>query len=298
MLWKELHIERIGALGWFGRLLGVLLMIYLIAGTVIVAGLALWALYYRRDSELFDRYQSLLSAMYESPAFLVSILIQLAVGLRAAVTISSEREQGTWDALLASPLTGREILWGKLWGSLYSLRYVLVAILFSWGVSVALGAMNWKILVTCVGMTIVVSAFTAAVGVRASLSSATATRAMSVTVGSWLATGLALSALAGLALLVVMLSLLLTWLVARPLGLVSWNARPWVPTYLFDETWFALMAFSYLVLTGLVVMAARTRFDEIAGRLAGDGSDRPPAPRYLEDEAKTQTPQEVLADAQ
>ena len=36
-------------------------------------------------------------------------LIQWAVGLRAAVSISSERERGTWDALMTSPLDARAI---------------------------------------------------------------------------------------------------------------------------------------------------------------------------------------------
>ena len=36
----------------------------------------------------------------------IGFLIQWAIGLRAAVAISSERERGTWDALLTSPLEG------------------------------------------------------------------------------------------------------------------------------------------------------------------------------------------------
>ncbi len=297
MLWKELHIERISALGWFGRLLAWLLMVYLVLGTLVVGGLAIWAVAYRRDNITYEKFRDMLTAMYQDPATFIAFLVQIAVGLRAAVTISSERERGTWDGLLASPLSGREILWGKLWGSVYSLRYMIIAILFAWGVSVALGAMDWQLMVGCVGMTMVISAYISAVGVRASLSNETATKAMSITVGVWLATGLALSALAGLALLVIILVLLMGWMVARPLGLVAYNARPWVPTYLFEETWLGLMAVSYVILTGIVVMASRARFDEIAGRLSGDGTDRPPAPLFLEETARQQVQAETPAEA-
>ena len=66
-------------------------------------------------------------------------LIQWAVGLRAAVSISSERERGTWDALLTSPLDGREIVRGKLWGSLYALRGLILAAFLAWALAAAAG---------------------------------------------------------------------------------------------------------------------------------------------------------------
>ena len=47
-----------------------------------------------------------LSLWYGNSARFIGFLIQWAIGLRAAVTISSERERGTWDALLTSPLEG------------------------------------------------------------------------------------------------------------------------------------------------------------------------------------------------
>lgn len=297
MLWKELYIERIGALGWFGRVLGVLLMIYLVAGTAIVAGLALWNLFYRHDETSYDRYVTMLSRLYEDPAFLVSILIQLAIGLRAAVTISSERERGTWDALLTSPLSGREILVGKLLGSLHSLRYFLAAIVVSWGVSLALGAMSWSTFIPAVALTVIISAFIAAVGVRASLSSATATKAMSITIGTWLAAGLGLSALSALIVFVMALTCLVAWLVARPLGLVPSNSRPFFPVYLFDEGWFVLMAAMYISITSSIILASRASFDQIAGRLKGDGSDRPPAPRIVQEPKSKEAREEVLADS-
>ena len=63
---------------------------------------------------------------------LLGWLLQWGVGLRAAVSIASEREHGTWDALLMSPLVPSEIAVAKLVGSLYALRYMAAAMLLAW----------------------------------------------------------------------------------------------------------------------------------------------------------------------
>ena len=114
------------------------------------------------------------------------MLIQWAVGLRAAVAISSERERGTWDALLTSPLEGPEIVRAKLWGSLHALRWLFVAAFVAWTIAALGGAMSWRDYAESVIGTVIVAAFMAAVGVRTSLSAATATRAMAITLGVWL----------------------------------------------------------------------------------------------------------------
>src|SRR4029079_11055910 len=108
------------------------------------------------------------------------------VGLRAAVAISSERERGTWDALLTSPLEGREIVRGKLWGSLLALRWLFGAALWAWSIAVLTGAMEWMGYLSLITHTVLVSAFLAAAGVRISLAVATATKAMPLIIGVWL----------------------------------------------------------------------------------------------------------------
>ena len=102
---------------------------------------------------------------------LFGCLIQWAIGLRAAVAIASERERGTWDALLTSPLEGTEIVRGKLWGSLYALRRLFAATFWAWTVALACGAMSGWDYLTQVAETLIVGAFLAAVGVRTSLTS-------------------------------------------------------------------------------------------------------------------------------
>ena len=64
--------------------------------------------------------------------FLVGIELGLIVLLAPALTagaITIEREKQTWNALLLSRLTPREIVWGKYWGSLTPV-FVTVALFF------------------------------------------------------------------------------------------------------------------------------------------------------------------------
>ncbi len=67
-------------------------------------------------------------------------LIQLAIGLRAAVSIASERERGTWVALLMSPLEPGEIVQAKLVGSLHALRFMVGAVVLALTIAVIVGA--------------------------------------------------------------------------------------------------------------------------------------------------------------
>lgn len=278
MLWKELFIERAAALGIFGRLLGTGLIAYLVLGSLASAGLVAYHTWIVPDAARLDRATVLMGQMYEGTGDLFAILLQLAVALRAAVAISSERERGTWEALLTSPLTGREILVGKLWGSLYALRWLFLATFLAWGLSVACGAMHVRDLVRLLLEVGVVGLFAAAVGVRASMTCRTATRAMTLTVVAWVA------ALAGLSLLMAICTLALgllamtAWMVAAPLGLVPAGSRPWFAFPSFGLVWGVLMASSYLSLALTVVTEAWARFDAVCGRMAGDGRERPTTP--------------------
>jgi len=196
----------------------------------------------------------------------VSALIQLGVGLRAAVAISSERERGTWDALLTSPLEGREIVVGKVWGSLHSLRWLFGAALWAWTLALSFGAMTGGGYAYLLAETLICGAFMAAVGVRASLAFSTATRSMAVAVGIWLG---ALAVIAALSATIVMVS----WMII----LIAWWTATGDPSLaglarfpISFQTGFQVVQLAlYALLATLVVIECRLRFDRIAGRMAG-----------------------------
>ncbi len=268
MLWKELYIERVGTLGRAGRWIGGLLVLWLGLGSVILGGVAGWSYLSGADSDWFDEAVRLSSSMYGGSAIFIGFLIQWAIGLRAAVTISSERERGTWDALLTSPLEGGEIVRGKLWGSLYALRWLIGSALLAWTITLAMGGMFWPEYTEQLLGLALIGSFMSAVGVRTSLRSPTATRAMGVTIGIWFGALLLAMAIAWVVCLLVMLICVIGWLIAIQLGLTTFNARPWFPMSFRLGTDIVFYA-QYLAATLLIVGETRLRFDRVAGRMTG-----------------------------
>jgi ABC-type transport system involved in multi-copper enzyme maturation permease subunit len=261
MLWKELYIERAAALGGLGWWLGALLVVLLGGGSLILAVVFAWsALVLGIDPAWAQR---VMRVAIGGSALFVGWLIQWGVGLRAAVTISSERERGTWDALLTSPLEGREIVRAKLWGSLHALRWLFIATAIAWTVAAAGEALPWDDYAEAVVSTVMLSAFMAAVGVRTSLSAATATRAMSLTIGIWLGAHVVVAVLAGIIIAASFLMVVSTLMLASG---GTFAAPPWL-RMIMNLAWPVTTNALYLAATVSLVADTRLRFDRIAGRM-------------------------------
>ncbi|QDV34126.1 ABC transporter permease [Tautonia plasticadhaerens] len=282
MLWKEIYIERRNSLGGLGRWLGYLAVGYLVIASTLLAGRYLDALLRLGDLARADEQLSLLQEAIVDTSSYFGVFIQWAVGLRAAVAIAGERDRETWDALLTSPLEGREIVGGKLLGSLHALRWLFLATLFAWSLALGIGAMTPREYLHAIAWTGVISAFMAAVGVRMSLASSTATTAMAMTIGAWLGAIIGLSMLAGLLTGLGALGFVLFWVASTQFGLQSAPA-PWFP--IGGDTGFALLQLLlYAGITSSIVAESRARFDRLAGRIVPDdawatGEPRPDAPR-------------------
>jgi ABC-type transport system involved in multi-copper enzyme maturation permease subunit len=299
MLWKELHIEKVGTLGRAGRWIGGLLVLWLALGSLGLAACAAWGFFRPLDVEWFDWAVVQSSLWYGNSAIFIGCLIQWAIGLRAAVTISSERERGTWDALLTSPLEGTEIVRGKLWGSLWALKWLVGSALLAWTITFALGGMFWpEYTEQLIGLA-VIGPFMSAIGVRTSLRSSTATKAMGVTIGIWFGAWLLAIAIAWTACVIVMLICVLGWIYAVQMGLTTFNSRPWFPmTFRLG----ADIVFYAQFIAGIffVVAETRLRFDRVAGRMtagrAAVAIDRlihgvPMAPVMLDGKKKVEQPE-------
>ncbi len=75
--------------------------------------------------------------------WLGTILESLGLLLAAAWasnSIASEREKETWTTLVSTPLEAREIILGKLAGSLYAARLVVPPLLLVWGLAAVCAA--------------------------------------------------------------------------------------------------------------------------------------------------------------
>ena len=290
MAWKELFIEQVATLGRFGRWAGRFLIAGLTVTSVGLTAVVAWDVFYRGETDWTGWARNHLSIWVGDTGALLSCLIQWAIGLRAAVSISSERERGTWDALMTSPLKAGEIVAGKLYGSLFALRWLILAAFLAWTLAACSGALPARDAVRWGFDVLIVGAFMAAVGVRTSLACATATRAMSLTIGIWLGAYVVVWVTSGILILIGLLLCNAVWIAASQLGLVTPIAALWTPLPAYIA-WPLARNTLYLLATFLIVADTRLRFDRIAGRMTEGAASvafdnlvygRPEAPALLE----------------
>ncbi len=269
MLWKELYIERAASLGRIGRWLGLAITMTIGAGSLILAGVLLWGLFVRSDESSTTWAHDLLAmALGGFAGTLLGWLLQWGVGLRAAVSIASERERGTWDALLMSPLMPSEIGPAKVYGSLFALRWMAGAMVLAWTLGALVEAVSPHEYITWIAGTAVACAFMAAIGVRCSLSLPTATKAMTWTIGLWLA-GNAIVAFCAFSIIAIVMTVCLgIWAFGTQYQLIPPNATPWFPMR-WNNGWPLTVDLVTLLFTVLIVADTSLRFDRLAGRMAG-----------------------------
>jgi ABC-type transport system involved in multi-copper enzyme maturation permease subunit len=199
MIWKELFIERGLTFNRFGRVL---------IGFIVVASLApaLWLLATflldsaglqrlppRRIGGMFggwwlhsggNSWENLgraINAWVRPAGTLVACLCLLAVGVRAAAGVTSEREKQTLDMLLTTPLGARSILAAKWLGSLASVRWVALWLGLIWTVGIASGGLDILILPWLVLACLVYAGFLASLGLWLSVGSRSTQRATLLT---------------------------------------------------------------------------------------------------------------------
>jgi ABC-2 family transporter protein len=130
--WKERHVEGIAPLAalramprWLGLILVFLLTsaaaIYILAqhlesphtvSTVIGMGLS-------GDVQGLARVQRRMSSSsgeFSFQGLVVMLVAGLVIAIRCSGAVTGEREKGTWEALLLTPLETRQLIRGKLWG--------------------------------------------------------------------------------------------------------------------------------------------------------------------------------------
>ncbi len=107
------------------------------------------------------------------------VLTSLIVGVRCSGSITGERERQTWEAVLLTPLSAKQVVRGKLWGVLgsgwwYLLAYAAPALTLS-----ALGGLTALFLTAvCLAVTLLSTYFIGAAGVWCSVRSRNSWRAL------------------------------------------------------------------------------------------------------------------------
>lgn len=274
MLWKELFIEKTKTFGKAGNVLGGVLAGSLLVGAVGMGGLVYYYQDVATDTPRADWWRYVMAIYIGSSSTYICYLIQWAIGMRAAVAINSERQNATWDGLLMSPLEGHEIVWGKLWGSLYAMRMLVGAVLIAWLVGALFGAMELSACLLEFGSAVIIGAFMAACGVWLSLYTESTTKAMGLIIGVWLVAKMLFAAIAVVLTGIIAALLFLAWEVAMK----NPNPGPLPIPISFSTGWTIVNLMLFVVATVVVATYCHKRFDAIAGRgLAGLVMIRVPA---------------------
>jgi ABC-type transport system involved in multi-copper enzyme maturation permease subunit len=188
MLWKE---------RWFGRTDVVTKLFVLPATILLTVGLVLFS---GLDETAGQALRSLWvhgwhATVYGQPAFhdalrRVSVyyiaLWGLAVAGSASSCVSSEREGDTWMSLISTPLSGREILMGKLLGAIWNQRGFAGMLGLLWLVGLVTGALHPLGLLTGIAVLGLFTWFVAALGTYYSLRMRTTSQALTATIATLL----------------------------------------------------------------------------------------------------------------
>jgi ABC-type transport system involved in multi-copper enzyme maturation permease subunit len=267
MIWKELYVEQGQAFSRVVKRLGILVVVVFSGSSIVLAGLAGSGTWIPPETSGWALQQL---TDWLGGSWLIAWLIQWALGLRAAATIAAERERGTWDLLLASPLEGRDMVMAKIRGSIHVLRGLIAAVVVAWIAGLLCGALPPGAFAQLLAETIVIGLFMVTIGIGFSLYAKSSARAMTLTIVCWLVAGCAFAALAGILALIALLG----WFVLTTfLG----NLNPGTGTAI--RVWHEFLYHGFrLTLYGLATLLAAglilRRFDRLAGRFSGAAPKR------------------------
>ncbi|MCC6420477.1 MAG: ABC transporter permease subunit [Gemmataceae bacterium] len=262
--WTERHVEGIAPLSLlraFPRWLGLLVVFLLsafAAGAVFVSRLQvtpgeLWDMLVALDLDgLLDALDNLGSGIgfdFYGQGMVVMLIATLVVGARCSGTVSGERERGTWEPLLMTPLETRELIRGKLWGVIgaalpYLLAYAVPTLAFA--VLCGWGALFWVVL--WLPVTLLAITFAGAAGVWCSVRSKSSWRSLLGTLALTYVGGFLMYCVS--APVVGILALLFTMLLA----VLTPSAGAWIGAFaMMSEIFLVLVCFA---LAGGFVLAA------------------------------------------
>jgi len=188
MLWKETVVEERparGTLGWLWLGVRVAVLFWLAIHICFHLGRWLPAAPESRLAELMNMWVRLATV-------LMGCFMLLQVAARAASSFSGERDRHTLEALLASPLENRTLLFTKWLGSILSVRGAWFRLGIVWVVGILMGAMHPMAAPCLLLAWFVYAAFLASLGLLFSVTSHSTQRALVWTLLTALGIGLAL----------------------------------------------------------------------------------------------------------
>jgi ABC-type transport system involved in multi-copper enzyme maturation permease subunit len=159
----------------------------------------------------------------------VTLLASLVVGIRCSGSIATEREKATWEAVLLTPMTAKQIVRGKLWGVMgASVWYLLAYAAPALSLSAFGGPLALFYTVMWFGVTVLAMYFIGAAGLWCSVKARDSWRSLLHTMGLGYLGGLVLylvltPAFAILAGLLLLMIVLMDFVLKTNLASLCWN---------------------------------------------------------------------------
>jgi ABC-type transport system involved in multi-copper enzyme maturation permease subunit len=137
MVWKEVHVEGKMKLGPVGRT-GLNLLVAL---GFVPLGIMTYFFFLDNRNMSWSNYQEGINVWVRCMNVPLSCLMLIAIAVRAAISISGERDKDTFVSLMTTPLEASEIVGGKFWGALASARALTLWLMIVW----AIGLMTFSV---------------------------------------------------------------------------------------------------------------------------------------------------------
>ena len=182
MLWKEAFAPTSRTrLGWVAGIANVLVVVAALGGILYSFACAMWEIdFWNRESYLW------FVGMFTG---LVGVGLLLLLAARASGLVTIEKERDCWISLISTPLTGGEIMRGKLLGNLYSMRWGFLLLLTAWLLAAFLDVRYFFVAALMSVVFLLCAWFVTSVGLLYSLRSNTSLRAMGFTLATTLFVG-------------------------------------------------------------------------------------------------------------
>jgi ABC-type transport system involved in multi-copper enzyme maturation permease subunit len=180
MLWKEMFAET--AALRFGLLARIALLLLIAA--VIVPGALMFIDYVFYETGGRDQAGRGLLEYVCGVTVAVGLLGLLMVLVRAAGSVTSEKERDCWTSLISTPLSPAQIVWAKIAGSVYGARLLAAPLVLLYGMAVLVRTEVLWLIPVMAGTWGVLALYVAALGVLFSLWCRTSVRAMAGSVAT------------------------------------------------------------------------------------------------------------------
>lgn len=191
LLWKELFAAAGPRLRWLGRI-----QVALLISISFLPALGIW--YYFslgvKHAWDWDPFAEAMNVWVRGASAVVACFMLLGVALRAAGSVSGERDRQTIDGLLTTPTTAGGILFAKWLGSIGATRWVWLWLALVWVAGIFSGGLDFRLVPALVLACFVVAAFLASLGLWFSVGGRSTGRALFgtflttafLTAGHWL----------------------------------------------------------------------------------------------------------------